>query len=455
MLQAQISTPNGGFENWTTTTFSYPTNYDININKDGYENGKIFPLTKTAGYQSTYGVQIQTTAELGMAFFLNYDPQSQDPSTWHGGFPYTQKPTGFKGYYKYNVASGDQGMAIIVFSKNGSNIGTYTYYLGGLHTDYTAFNFTFSPALTDTPDSVIVAFTSSGLTGAQTGSTLVVDDISFTGVTSQPALINGDFEQWTDISIENPTNWYANSNDEYDQSPITKTTDAHNGTYAAELKTFLGEENHQPQVEPAQLMTGYYPKNCDGNCYPEGGYPFTNISDILEFYYKYAPVGNDQAAVSLFFKKKDNSMNNNGWYASKWLTATSEYTYVEIPFELNFVPDSVIIQIQSSVWDNTNPVINIGSDLKIDDLCFRSQRTGLENIYTDKVLISPNPTDKGFYINNSLSVENILITDLRGNKILSTYNTNNYIDTNAIQKGIYIVQLQSKNKTYNTKLIKE
>ncbi|VBB45166.1 exported hypothetical protein [uncultured Paludibacter sp.] len=374
VLQSQNSVPNGGFENWTTTTYSYPTNYSVNVNKDGIEKGGIFPLTKAAGFQSSYGVQLQTTSELGMAFFLNYDPQGQDPSTWHGGIQYNQKPTGIQGYYKYNVASGDQGLAIIVFSKNGENVGAYTYNLGGLHSDYTAFNFTFSPALTVTPDSVIIAFASSGFSGAQVGSTLILDKISFTGVTSQPTLLNGDFEQWTDVTVDNLTDWYNNNYGSGDE--MKKTTDAHTGTYAVELKTYLGEENNQPKAQSAQLMNGYYGDNCDGNCYPLGGYPFTNQSDVLEFYYKYIPVGNDVASVDLYFKKKNSGYD--GWYAHTELNASPNgYTYAEIPFDLWFVPDSVIIQFSSSSW-NTVSMSTIGSTLKIDDVVFRSQKN---NVY--------------------------------------------------------------------------
>lgn len=447
LLQAQNSVPNGGFENWTSVTSSHPTNYDFNSNKD--EMG-VFNVNKTTGYSGSFGVELKTVSADGirMAYMLNENPQSEDPSTWHGGIPFSQIPTGIQGYYKYNQASGDQGMVIVVFSKNGTNIGVYSANLGGLHTEYTPFNFTFSPALTQTPDSVIIAFASSGFSGAVEGSTLVIDNISFTGVASQPALMYGDFEQWTDVTIENPVNWKSQNT-----GGIFKTTDAHKGGYALELKTYLGEEDNVPRARPAQIMTaGYYPKDCNGNCYPIGGFPFTNQSDVLEFYYKYAPTGNIQANVGLYFKKKNSGMD--GWYGGTNLSASSHYTFVEIPINLGFVPDSVIIQINSSNWENS-ALSFVGSDLKIDEMRFRSQNTSLYNVFNKEINISPNPTEKGFFIEKELNIENISITDVKGAKVLNQENINNYVNVSNLQRGVYIVMLQSKDGTYKGKLIKK
>ncbi|VBB45164.1 exported hypothetical protein [uncultured Paludibacter sp.] len=450
VLQAQISTPNGGFESWTTLSYTYPENYPINVNSDGFEKGGIFPLKKVAGYHGDYGVEIKSTVELGLGYFININPVSDDPYTWHGGFPYTQKPTGIRGYYKYNVASGDNGGMFVIFSKNGANIGTYMIPLGGLHEEYTLFDFDFSPTLTETPDSVVIGVASSW-PDPVVGSILVIDSITFKGVASQPALMNGDFEQWDNNSMDVLDNWITQNESEHPES-FAKTTDKHSGQYAVELRTYLGEEDNQPKTRAAVLMTGYYPNNCGENCHPVGGYPFTNQSDVLEFYYKYAPMGNDNAGVGLYFKKKDSGLDD--WYGGILLSAASEYTYAEIPFNLSFVPDSVIVQINSSNWE-TISTANIGSTLKIDDICFRSQKTGLNNVFTKEISIYPNPTEKGFFIQNNLSVDKVVISDIRGAEVLKLSNINNYIDVSSLQKGIYLVQLHTKDSTYKRKLIKK
>lgn len=624
LLNAQESIPNAGFENWNTLNYSYPLNYNINVNnEDNCIRTGIFPITKVAGYHGNYGVQLKTTAEMGLAYMLtNYNPSNNDPSTWHGGVPYSQKPTGLRGYYKYNYSSSDQGLIILAFSKNGSNIGTYYVTLSDKQTDYTLFDVNFTPALADTPDSIIIAAASSMPGSPVVGSTLVIDSISFKGVDSQPAFMNGDFEQWVDNSVDVADGWNSSNQD---FQAVKKTTDAYKGQYAVELTTFMGKEDNQPQVKPAQILTGYYPDNCNDNCYPLGGDPFSNQSDTLAFYYKYVPVGTDQANVGLYFKKKDSGQD--GWYAGTSLQPTSEYMFVKIPFNLSFVPDSVIIQIQSSDWNSVSSA-NVGSDLKIDDMCFLSQKTwgkneiilksdantlgagvgagyptqemidalntasnietldfqsvdvdaagtwtiippnapegtavinihpsdgengyfklnfvlpqnfmnvslrgsaniddlgraflngnpitssigesssineygnvyfqtensayfkegdneiifsdantgggpsgaafyviinydlasGLNNAYYNSLDIYPNPVEKGFFIKSDLSVDNVIIDDIRGSEVLRQSNINNYVDVNTLPKGIYIVRLQTKSGVYNGKLIKK
>lgn len=367
VLQAQVSTPNGGFENWTTTTCSYPENYPFNSNLDGLEQGqrKDFPITKTTGYHGNYGVQITSTSEMG--YFLNYQPAyDKSPFTWHGGIPYSQKPSGIRGYYKYNAVIGANAHIFVVFSKNGNNIGTYDISLSGLHTDYTLFDINFNPPLTQTPDSVIIAVASSW-PNAVAGNTLTLDSLTFKGVSAQPALMNGDFEEWTDVSLDFTDNWYP-TNQSF--TAVKKTTDAYNGNYAAELKTYLGERNNQPTALASKFMSGYYDNNCSGECEPIGGSPFSNQSDVLEFYYKYIPAGTDNATVWLYFKRKEGW---GDWLKGPNLYATSTYKYIEVPFNLPYVPDSVVIQFQSSFYE-TPSISNIGSTLIIDEVVFRSQK---------------------------------------------------------------------------------
>ena len=364
----QVSVPNGGFELWTATTYSYPANYLGNSNND---NDGFINVRKAVGCTGNYGVELETVLNDGvrMGYFMTVEAEEDDPSLWHGGIPYTEIPTGFQGYYKYNRASGDNGFMVIAFSKNGVNLRTYFFNLDGLHTDYTPFNFTLEPALTIAPDSVIVAFASSNMEGGLVGSKLVVDNVSFTGVSAQPALLSGDFEEWTDVTKETLDGWHVES--EKELFPVKKTTDAYKGDFAVELKTYLGEKNNVPVARTASLMSGYYPDCNGGDCYPAGGQPFSNQTDVLEFYYKYIPQGSDYANVGLYFKKTGGP---NGWLAGTSLTPASEFTYAEIPVNLTFVPDSVIIQIQSSGnWESTS-LANIGTTLIIDDMGFRSQK---------------------------------------------------------------------------------
>ncbi len=180
------------------------------------------------------------------AYFINTTPEGS-PESWTGGMPYDQKPVGLRGWYKYNVASADSGTIIVAFSKGGTNIGTYYIKLGGIKDSYTLFNVNFDPALTQVPDSVALGALSCNFSKGDeqphgpAGSTLFLDSISFTGVTAQPALLNGDFESWDSRAVDFPVQWYIQTDR---GEGFARSTDAAKGTYALELSTYEGNQNN-------------------------------------------------------------------------------------------------------------------------------------------------------------------------------------------------------------------
>ncbi len=373
-INGQTHIPNGNFENWSSVTYDNPQNYPYTSNNDAYMRGTAFNLVKsTDAYHGTYAIQISTVVSNNgpaIGYFLNANPNNGDPSTWTGGIPYNQSPTGLRGYFKYNVASADSATIILIFRKSGSAIGSYYYKIGGLHTTYTLFDINFSQLLPQTPDSVIFGFVSSDVFSGGNGvvgSTLLVDSISFKGVNNQPALFDGDFENWQQSQTPYTLiNWNSNSN--YNSDGVIRTTDALFGNYAVEIKTYLGQRNNQPSAQSGQISNGYYPQNCNGNCNEQGGIPFSNKIDTFAFYYKYVPANPlDFGSINLTFKKNGNQFD--GRYIQ--LQATSGYQYMEIPFNLWQTPDTVIIDMQSSNWNDTL-VSFVGASLKIDKIHFKT-----------------------------------------------------------------------------------
>ena len=358
--------PNGSFENWTSTTFENPQNYPQTSNSELFGQAGILNVVKTAdAHAGSHAVKMTTVTSKGMmAYITNSDPVNDvDPATWTGGIPYTEKPTGIQGYYKYNVADGDQATIIVAFrDAAGLNIGSYPFQIGGAHNEYTYFYFDI-PALSVTPAKVIFAATSSILAnmGGPEGSELFLDDVSFTGVSSQPALLNGGFESWdliqTPLTLDD---WYTMSGGDGDNG-IHRTASAVDGTYALELITHEGrDQSDNPNAQSGQVTTGYN-DNSGNNI---GGIPYTSQSGTLAFSYKYAPQGNDTAQINLDFRKN----NGNVGGAGMQLQASAEYQYKEISFNLGQAPDMMNIQISSS---NGNNLEFIGSDLIIDNLHFK------------------------------------------------------------------------------------
>jgi len=463
---AQNSIPNGNFETWNTVSYDYPQGYPFNSNYDvlyRYQSSLPFNVVKTTpAYHGNYAVKVSTTAtatDTAMGYFISTNPKNGNPENWTGGMAYTEKPTGITGFYKYNKATGDSAIIFAVFSKGGVNIGTYMFTIGTYQPDFVQFNFTFNPPLAQAPDSVIFAATSSNIMVKENGvagSILIIDDVSFTGVTNQPAKMNGDFETWDNQSLYQPSDWY-NQGGSDQGNEVSRTTDAAKGDYAIELKTYLGtDQNNNPKARAAQIATGYYPRNCRDNCNEMGGSKFTNKVDTLAFWYKYAPMAHDTAQVYINFKKNGSSF----MWAGTNLFASSEYKYVEIPFNLWETPDTAIVNIQSSLWADTL-VASVGSDLIIDEVHFKSQPL----LYTsapaftsvNEISIFPNPSDGKFRIHSENGIEKVTVYNMAGKKVYLNTGTNrakqNEIDLTKFQKGVYFIEINDGRKIYTEKVV--
>ena len=454
------STPNGDFETWTSATCDNLQNYPNSSNAQNFFRYHLpcNVVKTTDAYHGTYAVQLSTDAtatDTAFGYFINADPDG-DPSSWTGGIPYNEKPTGIRGYYKYNIATTDSATILIAFSKSGVNIGTYMYQIGGIHNTYTLFDFEFNPALPATPDSVIFGAISCKL-GQQgpvgiPGEILKIDSVSFKGTTAQPALMDGDFELWKSQTFNSPDNWYLQNDNEL---AVNRTTDAKAGNYAIELQTFLGDRDNHPVAQSGSISTGYYVDNCN-NCAQQGGYPFSNMIDTLAFWYKYVPSGGDSAVVYLNFKKNGTEIYGTG----SSLHAASTYQYKEIPFNIGQTPDSVIVQFQSSSWNDTL-LSFVGSNLKIDQIHFKSQPL-ITNIFNYKngntLSVFPNPTTGKIQIMTSGAViRNLEIYNVLGENIYkaSDYKQQamNEADLSDFQKGIYYIKVIYENGNAEMKTV--
>lgn len=447
-VNGQNSIPNGNFERWNTGTFDFPQNYPNTSNPEAFsEMQPPFNVIKTTdSYHGAYAVQLTTIVSangIQTGYFFNGIRDNSDFNSWTGGMPFNQKPAGIRGYYKYNVAEADSATIIVTFSKLGVNIGSFVHTIGGIHDTFTLFNFDFD--LNESPDSVRFAVASSNVFSDQIpGSSLVIDSVSFTGVNSQPDLMNGDFELWGNETISKIYNWRTNDN------LALKTNDAVAGNYALELIT-AGDQTASPSV----VSTGYWDEAC--NC-PKGGYPFVRQVDTIAFFYKYAPSGNDSAIVNLHFKKNGSVFQS----CMTSLFASSTYQYKEFPLSLDQTPDTVIVEIHSSSWDNTTSSF-VGSNLKIDEMHFKSQPLNTY-IFTHgeqkNVAIFPNVSHGKFMVQHvGLDVLSVEIYNLSGERIYLNSDfkqkTSCEIDISDSPDGIYFVKVYSREKTYSEKIVLE
>ena len=362
MAMAQPNTVvNGNFESWTTLVFENPLNYELSSNTDAFEEpSPIFNVTKTSdAHTGSFAVKLLTTTS-NMAYIGHRNPNADDPNMWYGGIPYNQKPTALTGYYKATILPGDKAIIGVNFSVGTTSLGFYAIEITASQTMYTPFTIPI-PTLAQFPDAVNVIAASSDAFNeiAVPGNMLQLDNLYFTGVISQPTLMNGDFEQWQTFTNHKPDSW--NIRTELAINGTARSTDAFEATYALELKTYLGDQDGSPRADPAEVSTGYYDDNC--SCHM-GGTAYTLQNGTFAFNYKYAPsVVDDLGKVNFLFKKNGVEI---AWYGQD-LPASSSYQLVTIPFNLPDVPDTVIIMFNSSDWNNS-AVSYVGSKLTVDNV---------------------------------------------------------------------------------------
>lgn len=366
----QNGIPNGDFEKWDSSGYEIPRYALESSNPQSFvTTPEVYNCLKvTDAYHGRYALKVITlkgASDNCAGYFSNCHLYGRAP-TWLGGVSYDQKPTGIRGYYKAAIPPGDSGLIWINFNKGRKSIGCYALKFYGTHDVYTRFAFTFDPPLKSVPDTMMFTAVSSDLTDSLAvsvpGSWLQLDSICFTGVKKQPDMFDGDFENWQYQTLLNPHYWNFQSGH---GEGISYTADAHTGLYALQLTTFLGDNNGIPMANPEKVENGSWTNSKN---YHEG-FAFSNQLDTLALHYKYsAALPSDSATIGLSFKKNNKVMQ----YLQLRLGATSQYHLAQLPVSLNFVPDTVILQIESSQWAN-DAIIHVGSVLKIDDLHFKSQ----------------------------------------------------------------------------------
>src|SRR6185437_9691805 len=221
---------NNGFENWTTVNYQNPQNYfTSNLqNNHGYTNPVNVVQTGNA-YSNNFAVQLSTVLvgnDTAAAYIANGDPSHPAGQ----GIPYNQKPTGIRLYYKCDVMPGDSAAIFLMFKAGGSIISQNIQKITGTQIGYTLL--TFSVNLITTPDSLIFGALSSNIFGNSKGipgSMLQIDSVSFTGVASQPLLMNGDFENWQNLTNNTLQNWNVQQQSNNNNVVNLQTTDAYLG----------------------------------------------------------------------------------------------------------------------------------------------------------------------------------------------------------------------------------
>ena len=134
-----------------------------------------------------------------------------------------------------------------------------------------------------------------------------------------------------------------------------------------------------------------------------------------------------------------------------YLEASASYHTKELPFNVGQAPDTVIVQVQSSLGQH-NAVSYVGSVLKIDEIHFKSQplNTAVPEVSLyNNISIFPNPSTGVFKVQSAgFYKENIEVYNTMGEKVYSsTLNREQEtLNLSHLSNGIYFLRLTTEGK---------
>lgn len=177
--------------------------------------------------------------------------------------------------------------------------------------------------------------------------------------------------------------------------PLTKTTDAYEGKYAALMKS----ESFAFGTAAGALMTGRYAGGLNPDKVIDWGVAWNGRPERFVGYYKYIPVDNDKCRGWIMFTKYSNGRRDTlgevHFPAAMEAATVTNYTKFDLPivYRSTDEPDTIIMSLTSS-FDGNNYNGGIGSALYIDKLLLLYPGETAIN-YTEKenahFWVYPNP----------------------------------------------------------------
>ena len=257
---------------------------------------------------------------------------------------------------------------------------------------------------------------------------------------------NSGFENWSNVNTAGA--WNSNNTTVYF---LRQSTDAHSGTYAAEIST---KANGSAGNLSGILTLGTVNITTQS---VTGGRPISSKPTDLHGWYKYtAGNGSDNMVVTVTMTKWTGTSRITLCNASFNSTAgqtVSTYTQFTIPLAYSpagFTPDTFNIVVKSS---KTTAVLN--SIALVDDLAFTPATTGLKEVSSFKPDIWPNPANERIFLKLNGEEYNINIANMIGENVYSTMTRNEdlSIGVDHLPVGIYFVNVNNKEHQHTMKLL--
>ncbi len=451
------SITNGSFENWTQQIlYEDPIPYSTNNMNVFMLNGSTTVIKSTDHHGGNYSAEVHTIAvgtdTISGVMFIG----TPGNHTLNGGIAMAIHPDSIKLWAKYDVMTNDTANVIIFLKNSGATVGFGAFSFTGSLGSFTQFKTKVTWLSLVNTDTMAVLISSSRLDGAKIpGSTLYIDDISFTNsVTPFP---NGGFENWNTLSTLSPDNWFSFNFACYPgDTSATRTTDHYDGTYAMKLKSVpltIGD------------TMGYLTNGIFGSNGPQGGMPVPQNPSIISGYYKYIPVGLDTAIAVCFDYYYNPATDSTVTLAvsSIKLPPINTYTYFEIPFTYNGTPVTDTVNVTFASGNKSGLYHGLGSTLFLDDLQISYMPVGVteSNQEAGNINVFPNPVNGDCNVSFDLNSDQTIYLDLyneTGQKVFSekldnVKNTVSKLNLSTLAKGIYMMNVKTKDKVYSKRIV--
>lgn len=304
--------------------------------------------------------------------------------------------------------------------------------------------------------------------------TLVFSCLATLGVSAQ-TITNAGFETWATRGIaEAPINWltfddilaFEDPGYVYNTGVVTKSTDAHSGSFAAKLtNTAFRDNNGGSFVQEGVVILGtkISSDNAYYEGYPSGGVAFTTRPAQFQFFYKFTGPASDVPIATVLLTKQGAPGKLPDIIGGGTLTlapTTGGYAGVaaNIIYTSSATPDSVRIQFSSGTanTDTDHTKIAAGSVLLVDDISLTGTALSVRaDAGTQAQLtVSPNPSPAGrFHLSApdqpALASAPYAVLDLTGRVVaqqpaLAVPSPSRDIDLSGLSAGIYLLRVDSK-----------
>ena len=288
--------------------------------------------------------------------------------------------------------------------------------------------------------------------------------------TEAQQLENSGFEQWENVGTgeEEPLSWSSTKTSDNSSlnglapQVISRTTDAHSGSYAAKL---INKNVPFVNIVANGIVTNGIIHTTTN---PQDSYvytdvnssdhsqPFTSYPDSIVGWYKYVPQGNDVGNIQVLLHSSYGQLPIDAStsviaLAEFDFSSNSNWTRFSTPF--NYYPtihNPAYILCNISAGDSTQAVAN--SELKIDDLELIYNTTTISSEETNLLHVT--------YVNDLLQFSNVVkeinyaIYNVEGQLMnfgkLDRYNKNVSI---SLASGIYFISTQNKDHHQSIKLL--